>query len=72
MDVEESYLMPGLVGVYRLQVYVPWYRRCETDLLIIVRAGKVTAHPRERLCPILLLSKAAGYPFVPEVWCQWQ
>ena len=27
MDVEESYLMPGLVGVYRIQVYVPWYRR---------------------------------------------
>lgn len=41
MDVEESYLMPGLVGVYRVQVYVPWYRRRGTDLLVTVRIGNV-------------------------------
>ena len=39
--VEKSILMPGLVGVYRIQVYVPWYRRRGERLLVTVRIGGV-------------------------------
>lgn len=41
MDVEESIVMPGLVGVYRIRVYVPWYRRRGDKLLVTVRIGNV-------------------------------
>jgi uncharacterized protein (TIGR03437 family) len=51
MDVEESYLMPGLVGVYRIQVYVPWYRRRGTDLLVTVRVGNVDSPSQGSAAP---------------------
>ncbi|MBL0158163.1 MAG: hypothetical protein IPP47_13825 [Bryobacterales bacterium] len=51
MDVEESYLMPGLVGVYRIQVYVPWYRRRGTDLLVTVRIGNVDSPSKGTAVP---------------------
>jgi len=51
MDVEESYLMPGLVGVYRIPVYVPWYRRRGTDLLVTVRIGNVDSPSKGTAVP---------------------
>jgi uncharacterized protein (TIGR03437 family) len=41
MDVEDSTMAPGLVGVYRIQVYVPWYRRRGENLLVTVRVGNI-------------------------------
>lgn len=41
MDVEESVIVPGLVGVYRIQIYVPWYRRRGDALLVTLRIGNV-------------------------------
>ncbi len=43
MDVEESVVVPGLVGVYRIQVYVPWYRRRGAALLVTLKIGGVSS-----------------------------
>ncbi|MBI4892640.1 MAG: hypothetical protein HY821_18590 [Acidobacteria bacterium] len=43
MDVEESIVVPGLVGVYRIQVYVPWYRRRGTALPVTIKIGGVSS-----------------------------
>jgi uncharacterized protein (TIGR03437 family) len=39
--VEDSTMVPGLIGIYRIQVYVPWYRRRGDNLLVTVRVGNV-------------------------------
>lgn len=41
MDVESSKLVPGLVGVYQIQIYVPWYRRRGDSLPVTIEINKV-------------------------------
>jgi uncharacterized protein (TIGR03437 family) len=41
MDVESSKLVPGLVGVYQIQIYVPWYRRRGDKLPVTIQIGNV-------------------------------
>jgi hypothetical protein len=53
MDVEETILMPGMVGVYRIQVYVPWYRRRGEKLLVTVRCGSVDSPSKGSAVPYI-------------------
>jgi hypothetical protein len=51
MDVEESIILPGLVGVYRVQIYVPWYRRRGSNLLVTLRIGNVDSPSKGQAVP---------------------
>ncbi|MBI5283420.1 MAG: hypothetical protein HY858_17200 [Candidatus Solibacter usitatus] len=53
MDVEDSIIMPGLVGVYRIQLYVPWYRRRGDKLLVTVRIGNVDSPSKGPAVPYI-------------------
>lgn len=56
MDVEESIIVPGLVGVYRIQIYVPWYRRRGDALLVTIRMGTVDSPSRGSAVPTVAVN----------------
>jgi uncharacterized protein (TIGR03437 family) len=56
MDVEESVIVPGLVGVYRIQIYVPWYRRRGDALLVTVRIGNVDSASKGAAVPTVAVN----------------
>lgn len=56
MDVEESIVVPGLVGVYRIQIYVPWYRRRGDALLVTLRMGSVDSPSKGPAVPTVAVN----------------
>jgi uncharacterized protein (TIGR03437 family) len=53
MDVESSKLVPGLVGVYQIQIYVPWYRRRGDNLPVTIEINKVQSAKTGDMVPYI-------------------
>lgn len=53
MDVESSTLVPGLVGVYKVQIYVPWYRRRGDKLPVTIEINKVQSPRTGDMAPFI-------------------
>lgn len=53
MDVESSKLVPGLVGVYQIQIYVPYYRRRGDRLPVTIEVNKIRSPNTGDLVPYI-------------------
>lgn len=53
MDVESSVLVPGLVGVYQIQIYVPWSRRRGDRLPVTVEVNRVQSPRTGDMAPFI-------------------
>jgi uncharacterized protein (TIGR03437 family) len=54
MDVEWSGLTPGFIGLYQINIYVPWYRM-KGQQPVTVRVGGVDSSSQTPLPPVVAL-----------------